>query len=510
MDSSRDARVARSNEADVERGRDPAMTTGQARVTLGPAGFAQSLASAARLPLLLAGAACVGVVAVSRPEWWRAALAVALVLNLVVVAMRWPRAAVLATFLFLPFLALVRRLLISSSGFASEDPLLLVGPLVALFLLYRLHVVEGRRRGSDRLSVLVAAVLAVALLQVLNPLAVGGVVAAVGGLLFVAAPLLWFFVGRELGDRRTVTRVLYGTIAVACVVALYGLYQTQFAAPLPWDRAWLDVNGYGALNVGLSNTGNSIRPFSTFSSNQEYATWLAIGVTFVVALALHWRLAAMAALPLLAVALVLAGGRSSIVLAILTVMVLLALRTRSLLSGFVVVVLGIGLAFGSALALGPRLDRAAGLSGNAIIERNVTGVLKPLDPSKSTVLTHWHAVVDGFVDALKNPAGHGTGATTLAVRLSEGDSIDTENDLSNAFLSLGIVGGLLYLAVIVTMFRTVFARYVASRDVLVFAVAGLLVVVFGNWLTGALYAVTPLFWFLAGWATRPPDAAASP
>jgi hypothetical protein len=59
----------------------------------------------------------------------------------------------------------------------------------------------------------------------------------------------------------------------------------------------------------------------------------------------------------------------------------------------------------------------------------------------------------------------------------------------------------------VLLFRTVFRRYVRHRDALSLAVAGLLVVTFGQWLNGGQYAVAPLLWFLAGWASRPDPVA---
>ncbi len=469
----------------------------------------RALGSAAALPLLLAAAAAAGVIAVSHPEWYRATLAIALVVNLVVLGMRWPRAAAIATLLMLPFLALVRRLLIADAGFRSDDPLLLVGPVVALFLLYRIYLVEGRR-SDDRLFKLVVALLVVAVAQVFNPFAVGGILAAAGGLLFVGVPLLWFLVGRELGDRAGVTLLLYATIVVAVVVAVYGLLQTQYGTIASWDQAWLDANGYGALFVSANETGNALRPFSTFSSNQEYASYLSIAVTFVGALALRRRFGAALALPVLVAALFLAGGRGALVLTAIAGVVLLALLTRNWLAGILVVLAGIGVAYGAAATFGPRIDRAAGIGGDAVVERNVTGILRPLDPNKSTVVAHWDIIVDGFVKGVRNPAGHGTGATTIATSLTGTESQDSENDISNAFVNLGIVGGLLYVAIIVLMFRTVFRRYVRRRDALSLAVAGLLVVTFGQWLNGGLYAVAPLLWFLAGWATRPRPEDAAP
>jgi hypothetical protein len=471
-----------------------------ARPTFGPP--MRALSTALAVPLLVASAAAAGLIAVSQPELYRGALAIGIATNLIVVAMKWPRAAALATLAFLPFLALIRRLLIADAGFESNDPLLLVGPVVVLFLLYRLYVVEGRR-GNDRLFKLVVALLVLTVVEVFNPFATGGLVAATVGLLFVGVPLLWFFAGRELGDERSVTVLLYGTIVVAVLVGVYGLLQTQYGTIASWDQAWLDINGYSALNVASSGTGNVIRPFSTFSSNQEYAAFMGIGVMLAAAFLMKRRFSVVVALPLLGLALFLAGGRSSLVTCALAIVVMLALMTRNWLAGFLVVAVGVVAAYGAAATFGARIDRAAGLGGDAVVERNVSGILKPLDPSKSTVIGHWDAVLRGFQDGIQNPAGHGTGSASIATKVNDSQSRDSETDISNAFINLGLPGGLLYLAIIVLLFRAVFARYVRRRDVLSLAVAGLLVVMLGQWLNGGLYAIAPLFWFLAGWATRP-------
>lgn len=480
------------------------MTTGQLRIPRSTFDASlRALTSAARLPLMVISAAVAGLLAVSHPEWYRGALAIALAVNLVVLGMKWPRAAALTTLLFLPFLALIRRVLIDSSGFTSNDPLLLVGPVVALFLLYRLYVVE-ERRSHDRLFKFMAALLVLTVIQVFNPFATGGLATAAVGLLFVGVPLLWFFIGRELGDRSSVTVLLYGTIVVACLVAIYGLLQTQFGTITSWDQTWLDLNGYSALNVGDSETGSVIRPFSTFSSNQEYALFLGVGVTCAVAFLLRRRLTVVVALPLLALALFLAGGRGAMVTSALAVVFMLALLTRKWLSGVLVVALGIAVAYGAAATFGAQIDRAAGLGGDAVVERNVSGLLQPLDPGKSTAITHWDLVIESIAAAVTDPVGQGTGATNLAIKADDPSiAQNSEVDISNTFLNLGMVGGLLYVAIIVLLFRTVFARYVRHRDALSLAVTGVLVVTFGQWLNGGLYAAAPLVWFLAGWASRP-------
>ena len=55
---------------------------------------------------ILLGATGAAYLAVDMPDAYRLTLALAIGLNLVVLSMKWPRAAALATLLFLPFLGL--------------------------------------------------------------------------------------------------------------------------------------------------------------------------------------------------------------------------------------------------------------------------------------------------------------------------------------------------------------------------------------------------------------------
>jgi hypothetical protein len=67
--------------------------------------------------------------------------------------------------------------------------------------------------------------------------------------------------------------------------------------------------------------------------------------------------------------------------------------------------------------------------------------------------------------------------------------------------AVGLVGGLLFFGILVLSFVGVIRRYVRGEP-LALAVLALLVVMLGQWLTGGLYALLPLFWFLVGWGTR--------
>src|SRR5688572_25968531 len=70
---------------------------------------AGGMAGALRVGAIIGAAVAVGVLAAGYPETWRLALAVGVGVNLLVLANRWPSAAVYLTLMLLPFLGLTRR-----------------------------------------------------------------------------------------------------------------------------------------------------------------------------------------------------------------------------------------------------------------------------------------------------------------------------------------------------------------------------------------------------------------
>ncbi len=494
------------------------MTIGELRL---PAlGIARPVRLPAETGPILLGipvAVVLGVAAALHPDWWRALLAAAVAINLIVISMRWPRAGAVATLLWLPFVALIRRLLIAKAGWTEDDPLLLVGPVVALFLCYRIFVIDKRAIASDRLSKLVLTLLGIAVLGAFNPFGVGGVVGGLAGLIYLGVPLLWFFIGRELGSRQAVTRLIYGVVVIAVGIACYGLYQTKFGSLPQWDRDWYNIAGFDGLKAGTVGSSGPVqlRPWGTFASAGEYAFYLGFAFTFALAMLYHRRPVLFVAMPVLALALFVAGGRSQMALTLLTCVVLTALRTRNRVVALVIVVLGIGATFGAAAALGPRLDRAANLSSSATEKRQVGGLLNPLDPKQSTFLGHYDQLVKAVDIGVSNPVGLGTGASNLGARVGGGAGIETDIDIGQALVSFGLAGGLVLLAIIVLAFKGVFGRYLRGPpDPLVFAAAGIMVVNLGQWLQGGHYAASPLMWFMLGFAARPgldrPDAKEPP
>lgn len=423
----------------------------------------------------------------------RLPLACALAFVLVMITLAQPVAGVLVTMAYLVLLAFLRRLLIEETGWWQTDPLLLVGPLVAAVLIVKLFVLERRRLAPDLLSKLVLALLLISVVQIANPAGGGPALGSVG-LLYVAVPLLWFFIGREVLDDAAAARVLQLVVVLGVAVAAYGLLQLQVGHP-PWDRAWVDLRGYQALNIE-----GVVRPFGTFSSSAEYALFLGSAFAVAVALVLRGRAAALVALPVLGVALFLASARAALITTVLAAVVLAGLRTRRPLTALAVVLVAAALAVGALTLFGSDLSATASRSTNELVSHQLAGISDPLNPNSSTALLHMTMVWEGFKWSLHNPLGQGTASTNVGGGVRGSDDLSagsTELDISNAFVAFGPGGGLLYLAMVVLVLyhatRCHFAGWRAALPII-----GVLVVGVGQWLIGGHYALSPLTWLLIG------------
>jgi hypothetical protein len=472
------------------------------------------------LPHLLTGAtaALVGVTVVASPSLDRFLVAGVLLAVLVPLTVIRPATAILLTFAFLPILGVVRRLLIAPAGWSSHDPLLLVAPAVALSLVFRLFVMDGRPLLTDRLSKVIAALLAVACLEVVNP-AGGGLTVGVGGLLFVGAPLLWFFVGRELLDRGLAIALMKVVAIFAVAIAVYGLYQTQAHFP-SWDRSWLalikasnPLGGYGSLSIGTS-----VRPFGTMASASEYLMLLGAGIAICVAFAPRLRYLSLLALPILGAALFLGSGRAPLLLCGLAVASMIALRVGPRRAPLLALLGAAVLLLGGLFVMRPALERVAAKSGNPLVVHEVEGLGNPFNESQSTLPTHIRSFRLGIDQAVADPFGRGTGSTNAASQRLGGDPqasinhvqhngvneavVGTDIDVSNMFFALGFAGGVLYLAVLCVVAIRLRRAWIRSGDLALLAVIGIGIATLGQWLTGGHYLLAPFIWLLLGWATR--------
>ena len=459
------------------------------------------LASSLALVAITVGLIAVAGKTTQNPTLYRPLAAALIAIALILLAARRPTAAVYATVVFLALLALIRRLLIPAAGWTSFDPLLLVAPVVSTFLFLQIFIRRERGRRLDPLSKAVLALLFLTILEAGNPLGTG-LLSGLGGLIFLAAPLLWFFVGGSTGDRRSIQLVLGIILVLGVGIAFYGLNQTWAGLP-PWDAQWLSLGGYGALFVHAElPTNKVVRAFGTFSSSGEYATYLAIALVIAAAFALHRRLLALLAIPILAVALFLDSSRGVVILVFLAVMVLAGLRTRRPGFGLLVVALGIGGALLAAQTVGQSLEANAVSSSNVLVVHQVQGLIHPLDPTSSTLFRHWEGLLGAFKHGFQSPLGLGTGITTIAGDKLGAGSSGTELDVTNELVSLGLLGGFVFILIILISFRRLIALYLRDHNLAAACAIGVLIVTLGQWLNGGQYAVAPLVWLLIGWGNR--------
>lgn len=440
--------------------------------------------------LALVGGVLLGLLAVE-PSMIRFVLAgFAVAIGLVSVISR-PAQGVLWLFAFLPFLGFLRRLLIPVTGWSGTDPMLLISPVISGALLAYWRIRPTLSLNPTFLSRATLILLVVSLLQILNPFQ-GGVVVGLAGAVVMIPPILWFFVGRTLGDDLFLGKLLIRIQVIGVLVAVYGLYQTNVGF-LPFERQWIADWGYSALSVR-----GVVRAFSTFSSSAEFAHYVAIAATVSVSRAIAERLWHLLPLVIYLPAIFLQASRGVILQLGVTLVMLFAMRSRSrkgrilrlLIGGATVLLLGMQV-----------LETLEGRTfGNIapLIEHQVKGLLNPLDESQSTASIHAAMVVEGIIQGFRNPIGQGIGAITLAPEKFGGTGANFEIDFSNAFYALGLIGGLAYLATVGGACYMVWSLYRCKRTWLMLAATGVLLVEFGQWWNGGHYVTSPLVWFVLG------------
>jgi hypothetical protein len=401
-----------------------------------------------------------------------------------------------AALLMLGFLALqgdFRRILISISSLQNNDPVLLVGPALAFSLVVAAHY-RGGLSFSTMTSKLVLFLMIVMGFQIFNP-EQGGIVIGLSGGLFYLVPLLWFWVGQQWGSPDTVTTLCKNiALPLGGLAILLGFYQIVFGL-LPYQQAWVDAVGYASLHVG-----DRIRPLGFFTSSAEYISFVAICTTILIAMILHrWQPVLLIGIGIAAAALFLASSRSAVVMLAVATTVLWAIQGSSITT--VVPRLLISLAGITALGyVGLSHLASADVSDDVapLIQHQTQGLLNPADDSKSTAGLHASMVLDGILDGITNPLGRGLGSTAKGAAKYGGSTGSTELDISNAFSSLGLLGGTLYLTLVVRVFYTACGNWFLNRDLKSLVLLGIVVVGFGQWLIGGQYSTAALFWFCIG------------
>ncbi len=421
--------------------------------------------------------------------------------SLLLVSLHDRATAILLTLSYLVLMGDIRRILAVLVGPPEQDLLLLIGPAVAAVLAAPIFL---SLRLRDALSKAMLLLLLVMILEIFNPKQ-GGLAIGLSGSIFYIAPVLWFWIGRRFGSPEVVEKLLYRVIfPLALLAALLGLVQT-FIGFLPYQQAWIDVASktYTALHLG-----DSIRAFGFSVSAAEYAMLLMLGAVGVASAYFGSRPRWALIFPILITGIILESARGTVIKVVFALAVVWTLRKGQKLRATDVFHLGV-FALGGlvvvALAASHFTTSAVNPSAkssavNSALAHQAGGLAHPLDPRYSTAGLHSEMFLSGVLQGFTYPIGHGLGSTTAAASKFGGDPNEgsSEVDISDMFISLGAVGGVLYLFVVGSTMREALRYLQKVRRDISLPVLALLTSTLGSWLIGGQYSTSSLILFLAG------------
>jgi hypothetical protein len=443
------------------------------------------------LLVVVAATACIGISLASGTH-----VGLVLILIPIVVALSWqsPRTMIAIMPVWMVMLGLVRRLTPGGGNVTfSGDPVLIIGPLV-LILLFVVAASRGATKNRSRLASVIGALSILALVEAVNPKQ-HSFFTGLGGLLFILVPMLAFWIGRALVDEDLALQLVKTVAILSFFAAIYGLIQ-QFHGLPSWDARWTATRGYSALNLGQ----NVIRAFGTFSSAQEYAAFLSVGLIAWVSLAgkatrmlggLHF-----AGLATVATALWFESERTAVFLTCLAIGVMFAARIK--LPSIGVIIGGVG-AIALLMFVGGHFGSGGGGStASTLTAHQITGISSPFS-SGSSLPGHIRATKIGIRQGISSPLGHGTGTVTIASnRYGKSKTVGTEFDPGNMGIAFGILGLLFYVLLVFYAIRTTYRSAVTRHDAIAFFGLGMLMATLFQWTNGDLYSVCWLIWLFLG------------
>ena len=442
-------------------------------------------------------------------EQWRLATML-MFLTLMLLTWRINRTlAICLCFAYLFLLGDIRRIVDMASGTAGLDPLLLVG---AVFTLYIGVPILSKVRVRDSLSKVMMVLLGVMVLEIFNPKQ-GSIFVGLSAGLFWIVPVVWFWIGRRYGTEAMVSKLLFSVIApLGVLAALLGLYQ-NFVGFLPWEQAWIDAAvaaGYNSLFLAAGQ----VRAFGFSVNGVEFVELLLVAAVIIGPLATSRKAIYTLFLPVLFTSIFLASSRTTIIKVILGYAVMWAIRgyakNRARVFPRLAVALVIGLGGVLYTASHASIDEAATTSKSSKADfassHVIQGLANPLDSKKSTAGAHAEIFTSGIIAGFTNPVGYGLGAISLgAGKFSGGEQLEvgsSEVDISDAFICMGVVGGVCFLLVIYHTLRYLMLYLNYGNRQLGYALAGVLTAMLGSWIGQGRYAMAPFICFLIGFLAK--------
>lgn len=474
-----------------------------------------NLGSGVRWWLLTLGALLIGLWLLFKGQGSLLGAAVAF-LGLMIIAIADVESCVLYTLAFLIAMGDLRRILVYFVGLPTLDPMLLVGPLATLVIALPILM---RIRLKDASSKLAFALLCIMTLEIFNPRQ-GPIMTGMTGAMFCIIPVLWYWIGRKYGSIKLLQSVIYRVILpLGLVAACMGLYQSYIGF-LPWQGAW--ASSVASHYHSLYLASGVIRSFGFSVNSVEYANLLLMASTVSLSAFFSGKRVYVLFFPLLATALFLASSRSAIIKLLVAVAFAWSLSGRpgqkwALRFAFAIVIAFGGMAYSLSQVVpentGPAVEvrtrsKSAGQNNNEAVtastQHQLLGLAHPLDKKYSTAQGHADMFSNGLLQGIKNPIGIGIGSVTMASGNAKlgtenaGGEGSTEVDISDMFVSTGLVGGLLYVAFIIVFFRKIIEFGQGAPKSVGLPALGIVAALLGTWIAAGQYAIGPTVWFIIG------------
>jgi len=405
------------------------------------------------------------------------------------------RLSILGLFAFLTLLGDVRRLLIPFVGWSGTDPILMVAPVFAVLLL-GFTLISQRVSLHSGLSKCMLLLTGIMILQVFNPKQ-GGLMVGVTGAILMIVPTFWFWIGQAFASRSLLKTLCWYVIVPLSVLAMaMGLVQILYGY-LPYQLEWYRIAGYTALG----NSEETLRPISIFANITEYLSYVSIAIVILFAALLHEdatskiKQLAVLLIPCGLASLLLGGSRGPVVMSVLVIVLMWAIQGPTIRSWIPrLAVAGLLGTMGFVWSM----NQASELSGSSRIQANLERQSEIMNDG-GTVAIHadlaWSGVRFGIV---KEPFGLGIGATTRAAKKFGGKGFNSEKDVTNMFISTGLIGGTVYLIFVVWVAVIATKYWIRTRSIMALTLFGVLAFTGLSWLKPGHYVTTPLAWLLIG------------
>jgi hypothetical protein len=260
---------------------------------------------------------------------------------------------------------------------------------------------------------------------------------------------------------------------------------------------WFRIAGYSSLGP----SEDLLRSISIFPNLTEYLHYL--GIVIIAGMAAlfrrDWRYAPL--ILFLFAALFLAGSRGPILMLVIVTCLLFTVQGRSVAIwaprlAVTLLLGGIFLVWG--LSQAGEVSQRVGHDRASHVLNRQANLLPSEDGGGGTVAIHGNLFYLGLKWGFEQPLGRGIGSTTLAGSKFGTTGGSTEKDLTDMFVAGGVIGGFLYLAIILLVATQAVRYWHTQRSLIALAMVGILAFLGLSWLKPGQYVLTPLVWLTIG------------